>query len=76
MGKEITLNNNNFVVPYGTDSAKIIEVIRTETVRGRGTSEDPCRPVVQYWAKDGTFLAEFDCHTGNGENENFKYYGI
>lgn len=68
------MEDTRWAVPYGTDSAQIIEVIRTESNRGRGTSDDPCRPVIQYWSKDGEFLAEFDCHAKNGENKNSYYY--
>ena len=44
----------------GTRSAKVIRVIETRAKRGLGTEKDPEREVVQYWALDGTFLAETD----------------
>ena len=44
----------------GTDSAQVIQVIKTESIRGKGTQEDLCRTVVQYWDFDGHLLAEND----------------
>ena len=49
------------VRPRGTDKAKIITVIETQSLRGLGTTEDPCRIVKQYWDFKGELLAEFDC---------------
>ncbi len=46
--------------PRGTDSAKIIPVIETETIAGYGTEEDPVRSVKQYWSMSGTLLAVND----------------
>lgn len=46
--------------PRGTDSAKLITVIKTESLRGDGTEKDPCRTVVQYWSLEGELLAEKD----------------
>ncbi len=46
--------------PRGTDSAKIISVIETKALRGKGTDEDPERTVIQYWGFDGKLLAEHD----------------
>lgn len=43
--------------PRGTDSATVIPVIRTSSIEGRGTDEDPVREVVQYWSLDGSLLA-------------------
>lgn len=47
-------------IPRGTDSAKIIEVIETKSLRGEGTVENPCRQVTQYWNLEGELLAEHD----------------
>lgn len=44
--------------PRGTDSAKVIQVIRTVALEGRGTIDDPCRQSIQYWSLDGKLLAE------------------
>lgn len=46
--------------PRGTDSAQVIQVIKTESMRGEGTQEDLCRTVTQYWDFDGNLLAEND----------------
>jgi hypothetical protein len=42
------------------NSAKTIQVIETQCSRGAGVAEDPCRTVTEYWAPDGTKLAERD----------------
>ena len=46
--------------PRGTDSARVIQVIVTEALRGKGTNEDLCRLVTQYWDFEGNLLAEND----------------
>ena len=46
--------------PRGTDSAQVIQVIKTESLRGEGTNEDMCRIVKQHWSFDGELLAEND----------------
>ena len=46
--------------PRGTDSAQVIQVIKTESMRGEGTQEDLCMIVKQYWDFDGNLLAEND----------------
>lgn len=47
--------------PRGTDSARLITVIETVSLRGTGTDEtDMCRPVRQYWDLKGNLLAEND----------------
>lgn len=48
------------VRPRGTDKARVIQVIETESLRGEGTEEDRCRMVKQYWDFDGNLLAEND----------------
>lgn len=52
--------DNETVRPRGTDSAKVIRVIVTESVVGRGTEEDPIRSILQYWSLNGEFLAKVD----------------
>lgn len=39
---------------------RVIQVIETNSLRGRGTEEDPCRNVRQYWDFEGNMLAESD----------------
>ena len=53
-------NLNEGARPRGTDSARIISVIETTALRGRGTEDDKCRPVRQYWSLDGKLLGEHD----------------
>jgi hypothetical protein len=45
---------------HATDSVRVIEVIEVRMRVGNGSGDDPVREVVQYWAKDGTKLAEVD----------------
>jgi len=42
------------------DTAKMIEVIETTLLRRGNGKEIPVRVITQYWAKDGTLLAEYD----------------
>lgn len=46
--------------PRGTDSARVIPVIETRSIRGIGTKDDKCRFVFQYWDLNGKLLAEYD----------------
>lgn len=39
---------------------ELVEVIHVVAARGKGTEEDPVRPVEQYWSKEGDLLAEND----------------
>lgn len=50
----------NIIRPRGTDSAQVIEVIRTKSLIGAGTEEDPVRVITQYWSFDGKLLAQND----------------
>lgn len=54
------MKEKNTVRPRGTDSAKVIQVIVTESLRGDGTYDDLSRVVTQYWDFDGNLLAEHD----------------
>ena len=54
------MENKNTARPRGTDSAKVIQVIVTESLRGVGTRDDLSRLVTQYWDFDGNLLAEHD----------------
>ncbi|GAC42780.1 membrane carboxypeptidase [Paenibacillus popilliae ATCC 14706] len=42
----------------GTFSARVVHVLETKALRGRGTEKDPFRVVTQYWDLDGNLLAE------------------
>lgn len=46
--------------PRGTDSARVIRVIETKSLRGIGAPNDLSRIVIQYWDFDGNLLAEKD----------------
>ena len=46
--------------PRGTDKAEVIQVIRTESIIGRGIEEDPVRTIYQYWDFEGNLLASKD----------------
>lgn len=48
------------VRPRGTDKAEVIQVIKTESIIGRGIQEDPVRPIYQYWDFEGNLLASYD----------------
>lgn len=49
------------VRPRGTDSAKVIQVIKTTSLIGLGEEvTDPCRIVTQYWNFKGELLASND----------------
>ena len=51
-------NKQESVRPRGTDSARVIQVIETRSIEGRGTPYDPCRTIIQYWKFDGNLLTE------------------
>lgn len=42
------------------EMAYIVEVIRVEQTKGKGTHEDPMRTEVTYWSKDGQLIARMD----------------
>ena len=44
----------------GTISVRVIQVVETLGRRGKGTTEDPLRVVIQHWDFDGNLLAEND----------------
>lgn len=44
----------------GCDKAEVVTVIKTKTVCGAGTVEDPVRFLYQYWDFEGKLLAEYD----------------
>ena len=48
--------------PRGTDSAKVIPVICTRAIEGRGTDDDPVKCVVQFWTLSGKLIAKVDEH--------------
>ena len=44
--------------PRGTDNARVICVIETKALVGRGTADDPASIITQYWSLDGKLLAD------------------
>lgn len=42
------------------ECAEVVQVIKTKSTRGNGTSADPIREIVQYWDFDGKLIIEFD----------------
>ena len=60
------------------NSAEVVQVIKTKSTRGDGTSANPKREIVQYWDFDGNLIAEedflgCDCHSVvNLENHRDK----
>lgn len=48
-------------------SSKVIQVIHTEIIRGKGTEVDPVRVVHQFFRTDGILLAEVDPEEKNKE---------
>lgn len=52
--------NKSNVILRGTDNAKVIKVIRTESLIGAGTEKDPVRTIFQYWDLKGQLLATSD----------------
>jgi len=46
--------------PRGTDKAEVIQVIKTVSLLGKGTKEDPVRYIYQYWDFKGKLLASHD----------------
>jgi hypothetical protein len=44
----------------GVDNAKIIKVIKTTSVIGSGTEEDPARQIYQYWDLKGNLIGSHD----------------
>lgn len=48
------------VRPRGTDKVKVMQVIETESIIGKGIPEDPVRLIYQYWDFKGNLLAQND----------------
>ena len=58
----------------GTDSAKVIQVIETISLRGNGTDSDPLRAVKQIWNFNGDLIAENDPFIGEESQESFPQF--
>lgn len=46
--------------PRGADSARMVLVVETKAIAGRGVEGDPVRLVTQYWSPEGKLLAVND----------------
>ena len=44
----------------GTDSAEAVIMIKTISICGAGTKEDPVREITQYWDLSGNLVAAID----------------
>jgi len=60
--------DNLSVRPRATDSAELALVIKTKAIEGRGTTDDPCREVTQYWDLQGNLLVKIDPVTSPAEH--------
>lgn len=58
--------------PRGTDSARVITVIETTALEGRGTEDDPEREITEYWSLQGEKLAINDPYFGSMERASSK----
>lgn len=61
--------------PRETDSAKVIQVIQTTSLAGRGTPDDPSRLVTQHWDFDGCLIAKYDPHLEESISESLRKGG-
>ena len=59
------MNFKRNVIPRGTDSAKVIRVVETISIKGSGTEKDPVRYIYQYWDFKGNLLASKDVYEIN-----------
>lgn len=57
------------VRPRGTDKAEVIKVIKTTSILGKGTKEDPVRYIYQYWDFEGNKIFEKDTFISTELNE-------
>ena len=58
-GKNMT-EQKNISRLKGTYSTKVIRVIETKSICGKGTTDNPIHMLVQYWDFDGNLLAVRD----------------
>lgn len=57
----------------GTDAAEVITVIRTTSLIGEGTKENPARFLYQYWDLKGELLASRDT-IRDSTSENLSHH--
>jgi len=56
--------------PCPVRSIEKMEVVKTESLCGRGIGEDPMRIVTQYWDMDGKEIARIDAWQERKEGED------
>lgn len=54
----------------GTDSAKAVIMIKTISICGVGTKEDPVREITQYWDLYGKLIVTLDSFSNQEEIEH------
>ncbi len=54
----------------GTDLAKVVIMIKTISICGAGTKEDPVREITQYWDLSGNLVAAIDSFSNQEEIEH------
>ena len=52
-------------------SVQLVEVVEVKTAAGKGTEDNPCRIVTEYWSKDGVLLAVSDPEVTAPEHRTF-----
>ena len=50
------MDNKETARPRGADGARLMTVIETTAIAGRGTADDPVHELHQYWSLDGKLL--------------------
>lgn len=51
---------NKGIAARGCDKAEVVQVIRTSSLIGDGTEENPAREIVEFWSLSGERLACVD----------------
>ena len=64
---------NKNIIPDAVTSVDVIQVIRTVSMRGAGTPNDPFRNITQFWTMDGFLIKETDIQME--ANEIAREYG-
>lgn len=54
------MDEKKTVRPRGTDSAEIVQVIKTRALSGTGEPDHPCVMQVRYWTMDGDLIATME----------------
>jgi len=54
------------------DEVKIMQVIEIKSLIGKGTPEDVCRQLIEYYDMDGNLLARYDSWSSNLDTVLFE----